>query len=271
MPLTRGPGHCFPAPVGRERGRWGRSLFISILALGAVAAPLAADAQSPPKVPRIGVVGGSSIPVSAHLLEAFRQGLRTLGYVEGQNIALEPRYAEGRLERLPDLAAELVRLKVDIIVTWGTPAALAAKQATRTLPIVMAFAADPVETGLVASLARPGGNITGSSLMAPELAGKRLQLLKEVVPGASRLAVLSNPTVPYTGLIVRETEAAARVLGVQLQVREIRAPEDIDRAFEAATRGRASALIVVEDLLTQTHQARIVALAAKKRLPAMYG
>ena len=134
----------------------------------------------------------------------------------------------------------------------------------------MALAADPVGSGLVPSLARPGGNVTGSSLMAPELAGKRLQLLKEVVPGASRVTVLSNPTVPYTGLVVRETEAAARLLRVKLQPLEIRTPEDIDRAFEAAIRGRASALIVVEDLLTQTYQARIVTLAAKNRLPAMY-
>jgi putative ABC transport system substrate-binding protein len=205
------------------------------------------------------------------MLEAFRQGLRDVGYIEGQNIAIEYRYAEGKLEQLPDLAAELVRLKVDVIVTAGTPAALAAKQATRTISIVMGLAADPVGSGIVASLSQPGGNVTGSSLMAPELAGKRLQLLREVVPGASRVAVLANLTVPYAGLIVRETEAAARVLGVQLQLLEIRAPEEIERAFEAATRGRASALIVVEGPLTQTHQALIAALAAKRRLPAMYG
>jgi putative ABC transport system substrate-binding protein len=245
--------------------------LIAILALGALAAPLAAAAQPPPSVPRIGLLTGTSISASARMLEAFRQGLRDVGYIEGQNIAIEYRYAEGKLEQLPDLAAELVRLKVDVIVTAGTPAALAAKQATRTISIVMGLAADPVGSGIVASLSQPGGNVTGSSLMAPELAGKRLQLLREVVPGASRVAVLANLTVPYAGLIVRETEAAARVLGVQLQLLEIRAPEEIERAFEAATRGRASALIVVEGPLTQTHQALIAALAAKRRLPAMYG
>ncbi len=267
----------------RPQGRWGatgagelrgilRGIVLGgVVALGTLTAMAPADAQPPPKVPRIGILTGASTSVTAHLLEAFRQGLRELGYVEGQNIAIESRSAEGKLERLPDLAAELVRLKVDVIVTSGTPAALATKQASRTIPIVMGFAADPVETGLVASLARPGGNITGSSLMAPELAGKRLQLLKEVVPGASRVAVLSNPTVPYTALMVKETEAAARVLGVQLQPLEVRAPQDIDRAFEAAIRGRASALIVVEEALVQTHQARIAGLAAKSRLPAMYG
>ncbi len=261
----------FPAPaIGREDGRWRRLFFISILALGALAAPLAADAQPPPKVPRIGILWASPISANAHLREAFRQGLRELGYVEGRNVALELRYAEGKLDRLPDLAAELVRLKVDVIVAANTPTALAAKQATRTIPIVMALSGDPVESGLVASLARPGGNVTGLSLMAPELGGKRLQLLKEVVPRASRVAVLSNPNNPFTGLMVRETEAAARVLGVQLQAREIRAPEDIDRAFQAAIRGRASALIVVDDGLVFTHRARIAALAAKSRLPAIY-
>ncbi len=240
------------------------------LALGILAAPLAAEAQQAQKVPRIGTLWGNSISTSAHLLEAFRRGLRELGYVEGQNIAIEHRSAEGKWERLPDLAAELVRLKVDVIVTAGTPTALAAKQATRMIPIVMAFTADPIESGLVASLARPGGNVTGLSGMDTELGGKRLQLLKQVVPGASRVAVLSNPTNPYIGLVLRGTEAAARVLGVQLQPLEIRAPEDIERAFEAAIKGDANALTVVEDVLIFTHRARIAALAAKSRLPAIY-
>ncbi len=243
--------------------------FPVALALGILSAPLAADVQPPPKVPRIGILWPSPISVIAHNLEAFRQGLRELGYVEGQNIAIEFRSAEGKWERLPDLAAELVRLKVDVIVA-NTPAALAAKQATRTIPIVMAVSGDPVGDGLVASLARPGGNVTGLSLMVPELGGKRLQLLKEVVPRASRVAVLWNPAVPFTGRVVREMEAAARVLGVQLQPLEIRAPEDIDRAFEAAIRGRASALNVVDDPLVFAHRARILALAAKSRLPAIY-
>ncbi len=242
-------------------------IAITFLLLGA---PLTAEAQPPAGVPRIGTLWGNPISASAHLLEAFRRGLRELGYVEGQNIAIEHRSAEGKWERLPDLAAELVRLKVDVIVTVGTPPALAAKQATRTIPIVMGFSADAVESGLVASLARPGGNLTGLSGMDAELGGKRLQLLKQVVPGASRVAVLSNPTNPYMGLVLRGTEAAARVLEVQLQPLEIRAPEDIDRAFEAAIRGGANALTVVEDVLIFTHRARVAALAAKSRLPAVY-
>ena len=246
------------------------SAFVAVLALGIFLAPLAAHAQQPARVPRIGILT-PGISERLHLFEAFRQGLRELGYVEGQNISLEFRSAEGNFERLPDLAAELVRLKVDVIAAFTTPASLAAKQATKTIPIVMGPVGDPVGTGLVASLARPGGNVTGLSLIAPELAGKRLQLLKEIVPGASRVAVLSNPTVPYTGLAVRETETAARTLGVQLQPLEIRAPEDIDRAFEAAIRGRASALTVIEDPLVLRHRVRIVALAAKSRLPAIYG
>ena len=245
-----------------------RLALIVALALGVFAAPAAADAQ-PPKVPRIGILWPSPISAIAHNFEAFRQGLRELGYVEGQNIAIEFRSAEGKWERLPDLAAELVRLRVDVIVT-NTPAALAAKQATRTIPIVMAVSGDPVGDGLVASLARPGGNVTGLSLMVPELGGKRLQLFKEVVPRASRVAVLSNPTVPYTGRVVREMQAAAGVLGVQLQLLESRSPEDIDRAFEAAIRGRASALMVVDDPLIFTHRARILALASKSRMPAIY-
>ena len=249
--------------------RLGKLGLIVTLAAAILAAPLAADAQPPPKTPRIGYLGSASPSAGAHLLEAFRQGLRELGYVEGQNIVIEFRSAEGKWERLPDLAAELVRLKVDVIV-GNTPATLTAKQATRTIPIVMAVAGDPVGSGLVASLARPGGNVTGSSIMVPELAGKRLQLLKEVVPGASRGAVLSNPTVTTTKLVVGETEAAARLLGVQLRSLEIRAPEDIDRAFEAAIRGRASALIVVDDPLVVAHRARIIALAAKSRLAAVY-
>jgi len=221
--------------------------LIGILAVGLLAAPLATGVQQPPKVPRIGILWTDPRSDRRHYFEAFQQGLRELGYVEGQNIAIEHRSAERKREQLPDLAADLVRLKVDVIITGNTPGALAAKQATRTIPIVMAIAADPVGTGLVASLARPGGNVTGSSTMVPDLAAKRLQLLKEVVPGASRVAVLSNPNVAFSAGVVRETEAAARVLGVQLQLLEIRASEDIDPAFEAAIRGRASALIVVED------------------------
>ena len=247
-----------------------RQLSLAALALATLAGPPAADAQRPGKVPRIGFLMPASPSVSASRIEAFRRGLLDLGYVEGKDILIEYRWAEGGYGRLPDLAAELVRLKVDVIVAWGTPGALAAKNATSTIPIVMPAAADPVASGLVASLARPGGNVTGLSLMSPELGGKRLQLLKEVVPGASRVAILSNPTNAWHAAYLRETDAAARVLGVQLQPLEIRAPEDIDRAFQAAIRGRASALTVVEDFLVFTHRARIVALAAKSRLPAIF-
>ena len=244
---------------------------VGTLLLGIFSAPPAAAAQQPGKVHRIGILPSGPISARWHLWEAFRQGLRDLGYVEGQNMLLVVRSPEERPERLPELAVELVRLKIDIIVTGGTPATLAAKQATATIPIVMPVSGDPVESGLVASLARPGGNVTGFSVIAPELAGKRLQLLKEVVPGASRVAVLSNPTTPFAALVVKETQAAARALGVQLQSLEVRTPDDIDRAFEATIRGRASGVIVPEDPLILSHRARIAALAAKSRLPAIYG
>ena len=247
-----------------------RRLLILGLALVLLAAPLAADAQPPAKVPRIGFLGSGSPSTHGPFVVAFRQGLRDLGYVEGQNVVIELRWAEGRLERLPDLAAELVGLKVDLILTHATPGVLAAKQATTTIPIVMAAAGDPVGSGFVASLARPGGNITGLSLLTTELAGKRLQLLREVAPRASRVAVLWNAANPVGPLVVRETEAAARTLGVQLQSLEVRGPDDFESAFAAATRGRAGALITVEDPLTLTHRARIVDFAAKSRLPAMY-
>ncbi len=245
-------------------------LFIVIVALGVLAAPLPAAAQPPAKVPRIGFLGSGSPSTYGPLIVAFRQALRDLGYVEGQNFVMELRWAEGREERLPDLAAELVRLKVDVILTHAAPNALVAKQATTTIPIVVAFAADPVGSGLVASLARPGGNVTGLSLLSPELGGKRLQLLNEVAPRASPVAILWNPAIASGAAIVRETEAAARTLGVQLQSLEVRGPDDFESAFAAATGGRARALIMVEYPLIFIHRARIVDFAAKSRLPAMY-
>ena len=261
---------------GRRRGgREKRVTYMLVqalaaLACGLLAAPLAAGAQQPAKVPRIGFLGSGSPATYGALVDAFRQGLRELGYVEGQNVVMDLRWAEGRFERLPALAEELVRLKVDVILTHGTPGPLAAKQATTTIPIVVAVAADPVGNGLVASLARPGGNITGLSLLAPELGGKRLQLLKEVVPAVSRVAILWNAANPAPALVVKETEVAARSLGVRLQSLEVRGPDDYARAFQAAISGRAGALIAVEDPLVLTHQARIVEFAAKRRLPAMY-
>jgi putative ABC transport system substrate-binding protein len=242
------------------------------LALSAIllALVLPTQAQQPKKVPRIGVLWLYSPDIASPFAEAFRQGLRGLGYIEGQNIALEERWAEGRLDRLPSLAAELVRLNIDIIVTASTPAAQAAQQATKSIPIVLTLVSDPVESGLVGSLARPGGNVTGLSLMHPDLTGKRLELLKEVIPKLSRVAVLSNPANPSIPPLLRETEAAARALGIQLQVFEVRNPTEFDSAFSAMTRDRAGALVVLPDGTFQNERRRIAALAAKGRLPAMY-
>ncbi len=203
--------------------------------------------------------------------EAFRQGLRDLGYVEGQNIIIEWRWAEGRPERLPDLAAELVRLKLDAIVTAGTPAIQAARKASDWIPTVMANSGDPVATGFIASLARPGGNIIGLSMMSPELSAKRLEILKGVARGVSRMGVLVSPANPAHAVFWGDTRAAARALGQQVQSLEVRGPEDFDGAFEAAARSRAGALLAFDDALTSRYRERIVALAAKRRLPTKYG
>ena len=243
-----------------------------VLALGLLAAPLAAEAQPAGKVPRIGILPPSPISASVERWDAFRQGLRSLGYVEGQNIVLVfPSVEVTSSERLADAAAELVRLKVDVIVTATTVGARAAGVATKTIPIVMAVVNDPVAAGLVVSLARPGGNITGQSLISPELGGKRLQLLKEVVPGLSRIAVLSYPTNLTIATQLRELEAAARALGVQLQVLEVRDARDFERAFDAATRGGAGAVLTLDDPLPYTYRTRIAELAAKSRLPTVSG
>jgi putative ABC transport system substrate-binding protein len=199
------------------------------------------------------------------VIEGFRQGLRQLGWVEGQNIALKYRWAEGRYDRLPDLAAELIHL-----FAHTAPAIQAAKQATSTTPIVMETLTDPVLAGFVASFARPGGNITGVSGLATELSGKRLELLKEAVPGVTRVAVLANPANPSTPALQRETESAARALGVQLHVLEVRDPTELDDAFTAMSREHADALIVLPDLMLVTQRKRIVDFAAKNRMPAMY-
>ena len=247
-----------------------RRAFLS----GAVAlltAPLAVEAQQAGKVARIGFLSPASSTTAPHIVEAFRQGLRDLGYVEGQNIVVEYRYANGKAEALPDLAAELVSLKVDVIVASGTPGPLAAKSATKTIPIVMASAGDPVRTGLVASLARPGGNVTGLSTLTPDLGGKRLQLVKELLPGVSRVAVLWNAANPYTALLVREIEAAARTLRVQIQSLEVRGPDDFQNVLPTAISGGAGALVVVDDPLTVSSRTWIVSFAAQHRLPAMYG
>jgi putative ABC transport system substrate-binding protein len=239
-----------------------------IFTFGALAVPPAAEAQPAPRIPRIGILANASPSVGQPLVEAFRQGMRELGY---NDVVIEVRWAEGRSERFPDLAAELVRLKVDIIVSAGTAGPLAAKRATSTIPIVMIGAGDPVASGLVASLARPGGNVTGTSMTAPELGGKRLQLLKEAVPRLTRVAVLWNPFNPDSAFLFKGTETAARTLGIQVQSLEVRRPEDFDIAFAAMTSGRADALMTVDDPLMVAHAPRIVDFAAKTHRPAIYG
>jgi ABC-type uncharacterized transport system substrate-binding protein len=245
---------------------------IVTLTLSLLAAPLAADAQQAGKVPRIGYLRVTSPSDRPPLLDAFRQRLRELGWVEGQNIVIDYRYAEGRVDRLPDLAAELVRLKVDLIVSAGTQGVTAAKNATETIPIVMIGVRDPVGTGLIASLARPGGNVTGVSGYAGlEIVAKQLELLKETVPKIRRVAILSNPTNAYHQLAIREVNVAARSLGVQLQLLEARGPNEFDGAFAAMAKERVGALLVLSDVMLNSHRTRLADLAARSRLPAAYG
>jgi putative tryptophan/tyrosine transport system substrate-binding protein len=244
-----------------------------------VGPPLEVATPSPPrtmsrgkpseKIFRIGVLSPGCHPPSA-ALNLLLQGLQDLGYAEGQNIAIEWRYSEGKAERFAELAAELVRLQVDLLVTMSTPAALAAKRATQTIPIVMVYVADPVGTGLVTDLARPGGNLTGVSDMATELSAKRLELLKEAVPTLSRMAVLWNAADPGMVLRFREIEAAARVLGVTLQSHEVHSPQDFAPAFAAMTQERPDALFVIAEVLTLSHRCQVLDFAAKNQLPAMY-
>jgi ABC-type uncharacterized transport system substrate-binding protein len=248
-----------------------RRIFLTTVA-GLLAAPLAAQAQQAAKIPRIGYLV-TNLAASPHLREAFRQGLRDLGYVEGRTVVIEYRDAEGKSERLPALAAELVALKLDVIFAGTTPPALAAKQATRTLPIVFASVSDPVTSGLVTSLARPGGNVTGLSILAPELVGKCLEQLKQAVPGVSRVAVLWHPGDLGERTdkdMLKGAEVAARALGVRLQVVEARGPADFDRAFSDMTRARADALTVLTSAMLFGERRRLVDLAAKHRLPAVY-
>jgi putative tryptophan/tyrosine transport system substrate-binding protein len=230
---------------------------------------VSAEGQQAIKVARIGWLaeGQASAP---HLREAFLQGLRDLGYVEGHSFVVERRYAEGKLERLPALATELGALGLDVIVAASTPSALAAKQATRTVPIVFPAASDPVAIGLVNSLARPGGNITGLSFFTPELVGKHLELLKQVVPTVSRFAVLWQPGERPDKAMLQGAEVAARALGVPLQFFEVRGPEDFDRAFSEMTRARAGALALVTSAMLFSERGPLVALAAKNRLPTVY-
>jgi putative tryptophan/tyrosine transport system substrate-binding protein len=226
-----------------------------------------ANAQQPKKVPRIGLLVSSSSDSLRR--DAFLQGLRDLGYVEGKNITIEYRYTEGELDRLPDLATELVRLNVDVIVTAAISSVRAAKKATTTIPIVFASVGDAVDSGLVASLARPGGNATGLTFFAPELDGKRLELLKEAFPKVRRVGFLWR--VPSTrGDLLKEAEPVAKILGLRLQSLEVKGPDDFESAFKAAKSGGAEALIVISNPLSNTYRARIVDLAAKNRLPGIY-
>ena len=247
-----------------------RRAFLGTLAGSLLAVPLAAEAQQPGKVWRIGVLESAPVALNAANLEAFRQRLRELGYVERQDYAIEYRSADSRPDRFPDLAAELVRLKVDLIVTRGTTGAVAAKNATRTIPIVMATSGDPVAAGLVASLARPGGNVTGLSSINAELVGKRLGLLKEAIPGIARIAVVLNLSNPTLVTQRKQIEVAARSLGFQPQFLDVRTPEDLGRAFDTAVKQRANAVHVGLDFLAQSNLGRIVDLAAKHRLPTIY-
>jgi putative ABC transport system substrate-binding protein len=231
-----------------------------------------AEPEQPKKVPRIGYLAPATRAGLAHNTEAFLQGLRELGYIEGQNIVIEYRWADGKFERLPELAAELVRLKVDVIVAAVTQASLAAKNATGTIPIVMVAVGNPVDSGLIASLARPGANITGTSTMSDEVVGKQLELLKETFPKISRIAAMWNPANPvFQKLQMREVEGAARALNVKLHKVEARDPDEIERAFKAIDKERTRALHVFPDPVFTTHRGRIADLAVKHRLPAVSG
>lgn len=245
--------------------------LLAALVLGSAGAPAVAEAQPAVRIPRIGWLGGPTAETAEPFVRAFQQGLKDHGWTEGRNIVVEWRFAGGRAERLPALAAELVRLGVDVIVVPSTPPALAAKNATKTIPIVTVAIGDPVGLGLVASLARPGGNITGlTGFVNPEIAGKQLETLRKAAPRASRVAVLWNPDTRGTALSLREAEVAGRALGVQLQPLEARRLTDLDGAFAAMTAKRAGALLVLGDIAFLTNRVRLAALAARSRLPAMY-
>jgi putative tryptophan/tyrosine transport system substrate-binding protein len=239
---------------------------VSLLALFAFAD---LGAQPAGKVPRVGFLHPGAPPNSS--ADVLTRSLRELGYVEGRSIAIEFRWAEGRLERLPGLAAELVRLKVDVIVVGSTPAIRAVAQATKTIPVVMTVVADPVASGFVTSLARPGGNLTGLTLISPELSGKRIELLREAAPRLTRLAVLWNPSNPSHGETLKESETRARTLGLHTMPVEARRAEDIDRAFTTIARERASALFVLDDVLLFEERQLIAEMALRNRLPTVFG
>ncbi len=244
-------------------------LYLSLTAILLIAFS-SATAQQPKKIPRISVLSGGSASGNAGRQEAFLQGLRDLGYVEGKNMIVEWRWASGKTASLPTLAAELVRLKVDVIVTAGPQVTGAAKEATSTIPIVMAFDNDPVGSGHVASLARPGENITGLSTLSPELSGKQLELLKEVVPGLSRVGVLGTSSQPGYAQVAKELEIAAGTLGVKLQILDVLSPTDIETAFRNANKAHAKAVLVLASAVVAPHRTQVIDFAAKSRLPAVY-
>jgi putative ABC transport system substrate-binding protein len=241
-----------------------RREFITLLG-GAAAWPLAASAQS--KTPRIGFMGNSTAALEANLVDAFREGLREHGYEEGRNIVIEYRWADGKYERFPALVAELIAAKVEVIVTAGTPAALAMKKATTTVPLVMVAVGDPVGTGLVPSLARPGANLTGLSSVAPDLEGKRLQLLREVVPALSHVAMFINSLNPFHVSSMRQAHAAAQTMGIKLQLHDIRKSEDLDDAFAAIRKERPDAVLILADRVFLHNRERMIDLTKEQRLP----
>jgi len=245
-------------------------IFVLFLTTILLTTASATQAQQPTKVPRIGFLIASSRSVNAARYETFLQGLRELGYEEGKNIVIEWRSGEGRFDRLAALAAELIRLKVDIIVTAGPADTRAAREATSTIPIVMTFDNDPVGNGFIASLARPGGNITGFSTLAPELSSKQLELLKEIVPKSSRVAILGNSTNPGNALALKEIEAAAKAFGLKLQYLDILDPKAIETAFRTASKSGVEAILVLGIPLLNSERKQLVELAVKNRLPAIY-
>lgn len=244
-----------------------------LAALALLLAPAVCPAQEPKpgKIVRIGRLSPLSAAADAHHVEAFRKSLRELGWIEGAGFVIESRFADGQSARLPELAAQLVRERVDLILTGSNPGALAAKNATRTIPIVMVTTGDPVRGGIVASLAHPGGNVTGVTALGQTLYAKRLDLIKEAVPGIGRVAILVNPASVYTAPLLRDKDTWARTLGLRIPVLEAGRPDDLEKAFAALAAERAGALLVQTDALFITHRRRIVELAARSRVPAVYG
>ena len=254
----------------KQAGMAIKIIVVLLLGLALTSAHLA-QAQQPAKIARIGLLATLGTSDNADRIEAFRQGLRDLGYVEGKNIVIENRWAEGKVERLSDLANELVRLKVDVIVTTGPTPTRSAHEATHSIPIVMAWDYDPVGNGFVASLARPGGNITGLSTLAPEISGKQLELLKEIVPKLSRVVVLGTSTVPGNAEALKATETAAAALKVLLQYLEVRNPKDVEAVFQAARKGRADAVLALSSRILFSQRTQVADLAVKHQLPAIFG